>query len=179
MHAEHELLARLFVATAAAQVLIGALVLLRAGRLTAIGTALINGAAVVAWAVTRVADISWIGGLEQAEAPQFVDTACAALGVIATVAAVVALRPAERTVRTGSGIIAPAIAVAAVTVAAMLTTASHVHSHGESASRPRARDRGRHRRSRARYGGRDRHRDHRPCPWRRGSHCRGSDEPRR
>ena len=80
MHAEHELLTRLFVATAAAQVLIGALVLLRAGRLTAIGTALINGAAVVAWAITRVADISWIGGLEQAEAPQFADTACAALG---------------------------------------------------------------------------------------------------
>ena len=134
MHAEHELLARLFVATAAAQVLIGALVLLRAGRLTAIGTALINGAAVVAWAVTRVADISWIGGLEQAEAPQFADTACAALGVIATIAAVVALRPAERTVRVGSGIIAPAIAVAVVTVAAMLTTASHVHTHDESAS---------------------------------------------
>ena len=132
MHAEHELLTRLFVATAAAQVLIGALVLLRAGRLTAIGTALINGAAVVAWAITRVADISWIGGLEQAEAPQFADTACAALGVIATVAALVALRPAERTVKNGTGIIAPAVAVAAVTVAAMLATASHVHSHGES-----------------------------------------------
>ena len=76
--------------------------------------------------------ISWIGGLEQAEAPQFADTACAALGVIATVAALVALRPAERTVKNGTGIVAPAVAVAAVTFAAMLATASHVHSHGES-----------------------------------------------
>jgi len=132
MHAEHELLTRLFVATAAAQVLIGALVLLRAGRLTAIGTAIVNGAAVVAWAITRVADISWIGGLEQAEAPQFADTACAAFGVIATVAALVALRPAERTAKIGTGLIAPAVAIAAVTVAAMLATASHVHSHDES-----------------------------------------------
>ena len=96
-------LARLFVAVAAAQVLIGALVLLRAGRLTAIGTALVNGA--------RGRGLGRHAGRrhlvdrrpEQAEAPQFADTACAALGVIATVAAVLALRPAERTVTAGTG----------------------------------------------------------------------------
>ena len=92
IHAEHVTLSRLFVAVAAAQILVGLATLLRGGRAVAVATAVVNGGAVVAWIVTRVSGISWIEGLEQSEAPQFADAVCAALGALAVGAAVVALR---------------------------------------------------------------------------------------
>ena len=52
---------------------------------------LVNLGAVAAWGASRLWGIGWIDGLETAEDPQFTDTACAALGAIAVVAAVVAL----------------------------------------------------------------------------------------
>ncbi len=91
VHAEHPTLSRLFVAVAAAQIIVGLVTLLRGGRAVAAATALVNGGAVVAWIVTRVSGISWIEGLEQSEAPQFADTVCAALGALAVGAAVVTL----------------------------------------------------------------------------------------
>src|SRR5262245_30770031 len=69
IHAEHPTLSRLFVAVAAAQILVGLVALARGGRVVAAGIALVNGAAVAAWVVTRLAGISWIEGLERAEAP--------------------------------------------------------------------------------------------------------------
>ena len=92
IHAEHPTLSRLFVAVAAAQILVGLATLLRGGRAVAAATAVVNGGAVVAWIVTRVSGISWIEGLEQSEAPQFADTVCAALGALAVGAAIVTLR---------------------------------------------------------------------------------------
>ena len=92
IHAEHATLSRLFVAVAAAQILVGLVTLVRGGRAVAAATALVNGFAVVAWLVTRVSGISWVEGLEQSEAPQFTDTVCAALGAIAAGAALVSLR---------------------------------------------------------------------------------------
>ena len=92
IHAEHPTLSRLFVAVAAAQILVGLVTLVRGGRAVAAATALVNGGAVVAWIVTRVSGISWIEGLEQSEAPQFADTVCAALGAVAVGAALVSLR---------------------------------------------------------------------------------------
>ena len=91
IHAEHATLSRLFVAVAAAQILVGLLTLMRGGRAVAAATAVVNGGAVVAWVVTRVSGISWIEGLDQSEAPQFADTVCAALGALAVGAAVVTL----------------------------------------------------------------------------------------
>ncbi len=100
IHAEHPTLSRLFVAVAAAQILVGLVTLLRGGRALAAATALVNGGAVVAWIVTRLSGISWIEGLEQSEAPQFADTVCAALGALAVGAALVTLRGgAGRTMR--------------------------------------------------------------------------------
>ena len=77
VHAENPTLSRLFVLTAAAQILVGLVLLLRRGRLAAVATAVVNAGAVVAWVVTRTTGISWIDGLEQSESPQFADTACA------------------------------------------------------------------------------------------------------
>ncbi len=107
VHAEHPTMSRLFVAVAAAQILVGLITLLRGGRVVAAATALVNSVAVVAWIVTRVSGISWIGGLEQSEAPQFADTVCAALGALAVGAAVVTMRGGmgwtRRATRRGSG----------------------------------------------------------------------------
>ena len=49
--------------------------------------ALINGAAVVGWIITRTKGISFIPGLETAETPQAADTLCALLGALAAFAA--------------------------------------------------------------------------------------------
>jgi hypothetical protein len=130
IHAEHATLARLFVAVAAAQLAAGLVMLVKGGRAAAAGTALVNAGAVAAWAVTRVRGISWIEGLEQSEAPQFADTACAALGAVAAAAAVVALvRGQTRPAAARLGV--PAVAVGALTVVAMMYGGTHVHSHDD------------------------------------------------
>src|SRR5262245_45835798 len=54
IHAEHPTLSRLFVAVAAAQIVVGLVTLARGGRTVAAATVLVNGAAVAAWIVTRV-----------------------------------------------------------------------------------------------------------------------------
>jgi hypothetical protein len=130
VHAEHPTLSRLFVAVAAAQILVGLVTLLRGGRAVAAVTALVNGGAVVAWIVTRVSGISWIDGLEQSEAPQFADTVCATLGALAVGAAIVTLRGgASRTMRaTPTRVGLPATGLVAITVAAMMSGATHAHS---------------------------------------------------
>jgi hypothetical protein len=142
VHAEHPTLARLFIAVAAAQILVGVATLLRGGRAVAFATAVINGGAVAAWIVTRVSGISWIEGLERSEVPHFADTVCAALGALAVGAAIVTLRGGtSRTIRaTPMRLAVPALGLGAVTVAAMMSGATHVHSedaghdhgHGEA-----------------------------------------------
>jgi hypothetical protein len=129
VHAEHPTLSRLFVAVAAAQILVGLATLLRGGRTVAAAAVVINGGAVVAWVVTRMAGISWIEGLEQSEAPQFADTVCAILGAAAVGAAIVTLRGgasrAWRAIPARLGL--PAVGLAA-TVVAMMSAATHSHS---------------------------------------------------
>ena len=80
IHAEHPGLARLFVICAIAQLGAGLWALMQPRRLAALATAAVNAAAVGGWIVTRLTGVSWIGGLETREAPQFADSACAALG---------------------------------------------------------------------------------------------------
>jgi hypothetical protein len=129
VHAEHATLSRLFVAVAVAQILVGVLTLLRGSRAVAVAAALVNGGAVAAWIVTRVSGISWIEGLEQSEAPQFADTVCAALGALAVGAAVMTLRGGTGWPRlaTRARLGLPAIGLGAVTVAAMMSGATHAH----------------------------------------------------
>ena len=132
VHAEHVTLSRLFVAVAVAQILVGLVTLLRGGRAVAVAAVLVNGGAVVAWIVTRASGISWIEGLEQSEGPQFADTVCAALGALAVGAAVVTLRGGTGWARwaTPARLALPAIGLGAVTVAAMMSGATHAHSSG-------------------------------------------------
>jgi hypothetical protein len=134
IHAEHSTLSRLFVAVAVAQILVGLVTLLRGGRAVAVATAVVNGGAVAAWIVTRVSGIGWIDGLEHSEAPQFADTVCAALGALAVAAAIVTLRGGAglpiRANSTRLGLPAIGLGLGAVTVAAMMSGATHTHSAG-------------------------------------------------
>ncbi len=132
IHAEHTTLSRLFVTVAVAQLVTGLLVLLRGGAANLAVNTLVNSAAVGAWVVTRIWGISFIEGLEEAENPQFADTVCAALGALAAGASAIALARG-RTRPAGVRLGIPAVAVGALTVAAMMYGASHVHSHGSGA----------------------------------------------
>lgn len=132
IHADHPSLARLFVAVAVAQLGIGLLALVRGGRPVAGLVAAVNLGAVAAWAVTRIWDVPWVAGLEQAEAPGFADTVCAALGAVAAAGALAALVRRRATV-SGTHLGLPAVAVAGVAVAAMFVGADHVHGGGEAA----------------------------------------------
>ena len=130
LHAEHTTLARLFVVVALFQLGWGLVALWRPSRAVALVGVVGNAAAVAGWVVTRIADISWIGGLEQREAPQFTDTAAAALALVAVGGALAALLVGRRSLpslRLGM----PALAVAALTVPAMWVGSSHVHAEGD------------------------------------------------
>ena len=97
-------------------------------RARCLGRGAVNAAAVAGWLATRMFGISWIDGLEVREAPQFADTACAALGLLAIVAANAgALLPAEKQRRTW--LIAPTVLICAATVWTMMAASTHVHSH--------------------------------------------------
>jgi hypothetical protein len=129
IHAESPSLARIFVIMGAAQLIAGLVLAVGGGRPAAAVAAVVNIAAVGGWALTRTVGIPWVQGLAAPEPLQFTDTACAALGAIALVlAVVVVLRGARQAPRVG--LVAPGALVGVISVAAMLTGATHVHSHG-------------------------------------------------
>jgi hypothetical protein len=91
-----------------------------------------NALVVTGWAATRLVEISWIDGLQVRESPQFADTACAALGLVAVVAAGVgAVQRVDDSRR--MGLIAPAVLLGALTVWTMMATGTHSHSSADAA----------------------------------------------
>jgi hypothetical protein len=132
VHAEHPILARIFVIMGAAQLFGGFVLALGGGRPAASVVAVANFAAVGGWALTRTVGISWVHGLEEPEWPQFSDTACASLAAIALVLAVVVLLRGTPRAPGPASLVAPGALVGAICVAAMLTGATHVHHHDEA-----------------------------------------------
>ena len=138
IHAEHRQLAQIFIVVAALQMGAGLWALVRPVHVAAGGVIAVNALAVGGWLVTRMVGISWIDGLEVREAPQFADTACAALGLVAIVAACAGvLLPADR-YRTGR-LTAPALLLGAFAVWPMMAASTHAHSgaaadHGTEAA---------------------------------------------
>lgn len=130
VHAEHPRLAQLFVVVAVAQLGVGLWALVRPKRSAAWAVAAVNAGAVGGWLLTRLTGLSFISGLEVAEAPQFADTACALMGAVAAGAALgaclIGWRPAMP-----ARIWAPSFAIAALAVPAMWTGGTHVHSHDD------------------------------------------------
>ncbi len=128
VHAEHQQLARLFILLAVAQIGAGVIAMARANRLVAIPIIVINAVAVGAWLATRITGISWIDGLEVREAAQFADTAAAMLAATAVGCALAASMIGKRQ-SPAPRLSFPALAVAALTVPAMLSGGTHIHSH--------------------------------------------------
>jgi len=133
VHAEHPQLARLFILCSVAQIGAGLVALTRSTRGAARLVVVVNTIAVGAWLTTRITGISWIDGLEVRERAQFADTACALLAATAVGCAVAALLIGRRQ-SPAPRLWFPAVAVAALTVPAMLSGGTHVHSHTVDAS---------------------------------------------
>ena len=133
VHAEHPTLARLFILCAVAQVGVGLVAMARPNRLVAVPIVVVNAVAVGVWLQTRIAGFSWIEGLEVREAAQFADTACALLAATAVGCALGASMIGKRQAM-APRLSFPALAVAALTIPAMLSGGTHVHSHGGVAS---------------------------------------------
>jgi hypothetical protein len=133
VHAEHQQLARLFILCAIAQVGAGLLAVAKPGRLLALPIIAINGAAVGVWLATRITGISWIEGLEVREAPQFADSVCALLAAVAVGSALAAALAGSRQSPTPR-VMFPALAIAVLTIPAMLSSGTHVHSHAATSA---------------------------------------------
>jgi hypothetical protein len=133
VHAEHPQLARLFILCAVAQVGVGLLALARPSRLLALPIIAVNAVAVGVWLATRITGISWIEGLEVRETPQFADTACALLAAVAVGCALAAALVGKRQ-SAAPHLLFPALAIAAITIPAMLSGGTHVHSHTHGAA---------------------------------------------
>ncbi len=138
IHAEHRQLAQIFVVVAVLQMGVGVWALVRHTRTAAWGVVVVNALAIGGWLATRLIGISWIDGLEVREAPQFADTACAALGLVAIVAASAgALLPADR--QRTAWLTAPALLLGAFAIWPMMAASTHAHSgtdadHGAEAA---------------------------------------------
>ncbi len=132
IHADHVGLTRLFVVLALAQIGAGVMAVIRPGRLSSFALIAINSVAVAGWLTTRLTGLDAIGGLETREAPQFADSACAGMGVVSVVTAIVSLRhrhlPATRPMKLLAG-----LAVSALVVPAMFSTTSHAHADTDHA----------------------------------------------
>jgi hypothetical protein len=143
-HNDHVTLSRLFMACAVFQVGWGVAALVRPTRWVLWLGVLGNLVAVVAWGVSRIVGIGFVDGLQR-EAPEFADTACAVLGLLAVVGALAWLRLARRapvdhgTVRAASFAV-PALAVALLAVPALVKGSTHGHGHTPQAVAPKPYD---------------------------------------
>ncbi len=133
VHAEHPQLARLFILIAVAQVGAAVVAMSRPNRWVAFLVVAVNAVAVGGWLTTRITGISWIDGLEVREAAQFADSASALLAATAVGCSIAASMIGKRHSST-QRLSFPALAVAALTVPAMLSGGTHVHSHTPAAA---------------------------------------------
>jgi hypothetical protein len=145
IHSEHRQLAVVFTVLAVAQLIVGLAGLLGAPRAASAAIAAVNAVAVGGWIVTRATGIRWLDGLEVAEPPQFADTTCAALGLVAAIAALVALTgalisPQRAAAAARHGFAVPAVFVVAVAAPAMIATGTHSHAADAHAGDAHAHD---------------------------------------
>jgi hypothetical protein len=131
IHSETPQLSQIFVLVAVLQIGVGGWAFARPSRAAARAVLALNALIVAGWASTRLVEIPWIEGLEVRESPQFADTACAALGLVAVVTASVGLRRRQYDDRR-LGLIAPVVLLGALTVWTMMATGTHAHSEGDA-----------------------------------------------
>ena len=128
LHADHESLARVFMALTFVQVGWGIIAISRLQWAVVLGGFAINGTAIVGWILTRTSGISFISGLEIAEKPQPADTLGALLAAAAMGASLWAWYrrdvPAKETQHLNAVYLCSAI-----TLCALWSVTGHVHAH--------------------------------------------------
>jgi hypothetical protein len=136
VHADHRLLATIFVMVAVLQLSSGVALLVRPGPAVAKTVIAVNGFAVAGWLLTRTVGVWLIAGLG-VERPEFADTVCASLGVVAGAGAWMALSAETRSGATsmwrtrtsGSELLLPSLVVLLLAVPAMSAAATDVENH--------------------------------------------------
>lgn len=148
-HSGDTTLVRLFAVTAVAQVAWAAVALARPARPVLAAGLVVNGGAVLAWALQRTQGLPWPAVLEEPESVGTQDLLCAVLGAAAAIGAVALLvRPALLTRRAGVPLSRTAlvggVAVLALAVPAMAAPhdSGHSHADGEAAHGDAAHDDG-------------------------------------
>jgi hypothetical protein len=133
VHAEQTSLARIFVATAVLQAAVSIAGFVGRGRVVAGAIAMVNGAALAGWIVTRTTGISWIDGLESAEAPGLADSIAALLAAIATAGAVWAWSDKADRIP-GVAVVNAAVLAGVLIVPGLADATDHDHGQHEHAA---------------------------------------------
>ena len=136
-HADHRVLANIFVFLAVLQLATGVALLVRPSRGVAKAVVAINAFAVAGWLLTRTVGVWVIAGLG-VERPGFADTVCALLGALAAVGAAMVLSSDTRSgvvsrwrpATSARELLVPSIVVVLLAVPAMSAAALDVHEHG-------------------------------------------------
>jgi hypothetical protein len=141
VHAEHKQAAMTFAVLALLQLAWGGLALVRSGRWVVLAGVLLNGGAVIGWAVAKTAGISFIDGLQVAEPVQTADAMAAGLAFVSALVVLGALAPrlAGSEVRRPAAVLAASgLVMSSLTMVGMVAAGNHVHSHshGEEAGAP-------------------------------------------
>ena len=139
-HADHRVLANIFVVLAVSQLATGVALLVQPGRAVAKSVVAVNGFAVAGWLLSRTVGVWLIAGLG-VERPGFADSVCALLGVLAAAGAGWVLSADTQSGSTSTWrpatsvreLAVPSIVVVLLTVPAMSSAATQVHAHGADA----------------------------------------------
>jgi hypothetical protein len=125
-----------FVITAVAQLAWGAWALSRSGTLVSLVGVAVNGAAVGGWLLAKTSGISFIDGLDTKESPQFADTLCAVLALVAVAGAIAALMKGFSFFTRANPALVGVAAIAALGLAVpgMVRTGGHSHAGGHDHS---------------------------------------------
>ena len=145
VHSEHRQAVYAFTATAVFQLGWGTIALVRSSRRLALVGAIGNAAVLGGWIMAKTTGIPFIEGLGNAEAVQTADGLAAGLALVAVlgaVAAVVSPRVRSGRLTLHSGVVA--LAVATLTVPAMVAAGSHTHSGSHADSELTAEDEAAH-----------------------------------
>jgi hypothetical protein len=128
-HQGDPLLVKMFVATAVAQLLVGALLIVTARRLVLVAALTVNGCAVAAWILSRTVGVPFVDSLASPESIGSQDLAAASFAAASMAATLVVLfgRPA-RVVLTPAW--TGAIAMCGLLAALPAVSATHTHDHG-------------------------------------------------
>jgi len=130
VHGDNRFLVWMFSLAAIAQIGVGLAALQVPARSVAVAAALINLGSFSVWALTRTIGIGFVGSLKTVEPVALTDGACALLGLIAGLAAIMALRPRRAIAFPAAGaMVVPVILAAGLLVVPALGAAGS-HSHG-------------------------------------------------